>query len=137
MTESTELPDAPGVAVIVFESLMLPRLIEAVGSLGLTVEAFDKVGEAMAYIRDAGTSIRVVVASGTLPGVLNGVDLTTTLSREYPTLPIVLADHYHGLVESNVMCLDTPWTLDAVKEDALLMMARLPTGKRSALASAT
>lgn len=136
MTESTETPEAPGVAIIVFESLMLPRLIEAVGSLGLTAEGFDKVGEAMAYIRDAETSISVVVASGTLPGVLNGVDLTTTLSREYPTLPIVLADHYHGLVESNVMCLDKPWTVDAVKEQTLLMMAKLPTGKRPAVVPA-
>jgi len=125
-----DTPEAPGTAVIVFEALMLQRMMTAVRSLGLQVEAFHDADKAMEYVQHPQTSIGVVIACATLPGVMNGVDLTTTLSRAYPTLPFVLVDHYEGLVESNVMCLDKPWTLEQVEEHVLTMMAKLPRGKR-------
>ncbi|WP_341963597.1 hypothetical protein [Pseudomonas sp. RC10] len=132
MTTPTDTQDRLGMAVIVFESPMLPRLTTAVQNLGLEVQAFDDANEARAYITHPQTSISVVIASGTLPGVLNGADLTTTLSRAYPALPFIIADHYDGLVESNVMCLDSPWTVDEIDEQVAAMIDKLPEGKRPA-----
>lgn len=130
MARSSDISEAAGMAVIVFDSSMLHQLMRAVRDLGLDAVGFVDVDEAMAYVQHPETSISIVVASGTLPGVLNAADLTTTLSRAYPTLPIVVADHYDGLVESNVMCLDKPWTVEHVGEQVLIMMAKLPVGKR-------
>lgn len=130
MTRSTDTSDAPGTAVIVFESSMLQRIRDAMHGLGLQVEAFADIHQAMKYVQHPQSSVSIVVACATLPGVMNGVDLTTTLSHAYPTLPFVLVDHYEGLVENNVMCVDKPWTLEQVEEHVLAMIAKLPTGKR-------
>ncbi|TDV71879.1 response regulator [Pseudomonas sp. LP_7_YM] len=133
MRRSTDTSDAPGTAVVVFESAMLQRIREAMRGLGLRVEAFADVHRGMEYVQHPQSSISVVVACATLPGVMNGVDLTTTLSHAYPTLPFVLVDHYEGLVENNVMCVDKPWTLEQVEEHVLAMIAKLPLGKRPAV----
>jgi hypothetical protein len=135
MTSSRDIPDIRGIAVVVFESSMLQRVLVAVRTLGLEAEGFDDASEAMAYIAHPQTTISIVVAGAHLPGVLNGPDLTTTLSRAYPTLPFVIADHYEGLVESNVMCLDNPWTLDDIEEKAASMLVKLPVGKQPTLES--
>lgn len=129
MTRATGTPAASGTAVILFEPPMLQHLTTALRELGFDAQGFDDVGHAMLYIENADTLVSVVVANGGMLGVLNGADVATRLSRTYPTLPIVLADHYHGLVENNVMCLDKPWTLEDLSEQVLIMVARLPTGK--------
>lgn len=130
MTGPTDSPKTSGTAVIVFEPPMLKHLIETVRNLGFDIQAFDEVDEAMNYILHPMTAISVVVACGTMIGVLNDSDLVTRVSQAFSTLPIVVLDHYEGLVESNVMCLDKPWTHDEVEEQVMLMVARLPEGKR-------
>lgn len=116
-------------AVIVSDPPMLKHLIETVRNLGFDIQPFDDIHEALDYIQHPETSINVVVASATMQGVLNGSDLVTQLSRAYPNMPIIVLDHYEGLVENNVMCLDKPWTHDEVEEQVQRMVARLPQGK--------
>lgn len=129
MQTSTEAPAPSKTAVIVFESEGLPRLIDTAEQLGFVVRAFDDAEEALAYVQHPETSVGVVIASGTMPGVLNGSDLATQLSAFYPTLPLVVTDHFDGLVADNVMCLDGPWTIEDIEEKVHLMVTRLPNGK--------
>lgn len=129
MTGSTEAPASSGTAVIVFQRPELQRLIAAAQQLGFVARAFDNAEEALAYVQHPETPVGVVIASGTMTGVLNGSDLATQLSAAYPTLPLVVTDHFDGLVANNVMCLDTPWTIEDIEEKVHLMVTRLPNGK--------
>lgn len=128
MTRSTL--DFPGTAVIVFEYPTLRYLADVVRALGFSVMPFEDVAQAMQYIQDDATYVSVIVANAAMLGVLNDADLATVLSQSYPTLPIILADHYDGLVANNVMCLDKPWTLEDIGTQVLVMVAKLPVGKR-------
>lgn len=120
-----------GTAVVIFESPMLEQLADAILGLGFEVASFSDVDDAMMYVLHSEGLIRVVVANGSLPGVLNGSDLATRLSLAYPTLPIVLADHFSGLVADNVMCLDKGWSIEDLTAEVTTMTTRLPAGKRS------
>lgn len=130
MSRSTAIPAPAGTAVIVFETLWLQRLSEIAHHLGFHAQAFNDAEEALAYIEHSETSVNVVIASGAMAGVLNGSDLATRLSEAYPSLPLVVTDHFDGLVADNVMCLDTPWTTEDIEEKVQLMVTRLPEGKR-------
>jgi len=135
MTGSTKAPASAGTAVIVFEPPKLQRLVEAAQQLGFVAQAFDNAEEALAYVQHPETPVDVVIACGTMSGVLNGSDLATQLSAAYPTLPLVVTDHFDGLVADNVMCLDTPWTVEDIEDKVHLMVTRLSKGKGPATAS--
>lgn len=129
MTSSTLALASAGTAVIVFEPPKLQRLVEVAQQLGFVAQPFDSPEEALACVQHPETPVDVVIACGTMSGVLNGSDLATQLSAAYPTLPLVVTDHFDGLVADNVMWLDTPWTVEEIEEKVHLMVTRLPRGK--------
>lgn len=130
MTRSTGDLDFPANAVVIFEYPTLRYLADVIQALGFRVMPFEDAGQAMQYIGEDSTYVSVIIANGVMLGVMNDTDIATALFQSYPTLPIILLDHYDGLVANNVMCIDKPWTLEDVGTQALVMVARLPVGKK-------
>jgi hypothetical protein len=129
MSESTAIPALSGSAFIVFGTFWLQRLSDTAHHLGFHAQAFNDAEEALDYIEHSETSVNVVIANGAMTGLLNGSDLATRLSEAYPSLPLVVTDHFDGLVANNVMCLDSPWTSEDIEEKVQLMVTLLLEGK--------
>ncbi|MDH0745278.1 response regulator [Pseudomonas sp. GD03842] len=120
-------PASSGSAMLVEDDpLQLDAMVELVTELGFRPLIFSNADEALEFMREGASEIRLLWTDFHMPGTANGGKLAVEAMSVIPGLPIVVTSGVRGAayrLESGITYVSKPWSVEIMEALILRLTA--------------
>ncbi|WP_426139148.1 response regulator [Pseudomonas sp. DWP3-1-2] len=107
----------PSILVLEDDDVLRMLLVEIIEDMGAIVIAYASADDGLIFLERSASQLSLIVSDINMPGVLDGHELSTLVTRRWPSLPMILTSgKVHRLpdIGPNIRFIPKPWVDDAM-----------------------